>query len=71
LAVWSGRGISASALRDTWECVLAVPAADLAETVADIGNCTGADTDKFRTFGLMPLSAAKVKAPLVKECLQP
>ncbi len=51
--------------------MLAVPAADLAETVADIGNCTGADTDKFRTFGLMPLSAAKVKAPLVKECLQP
>lgn len=60
---------SHAALRATGECVLAVPAADLAETVVRIGNCSGEDLDKFAAFGLTPLPAAEVGPPLVAECL--
>lgn len=57
------------ALTRTKECVLAVPGVDLAETVVHIGDCSGATVDKFQRFGLTPLPAADVKAPLIAECL--
>lgn len=57
------------ALAATRECVIAVPTVDLATKVVEIGNCSGADTDKFEKFGLTPLPAQKVKAPLIGECL--
>lgn len=57
------------ALRHTKECVLAVPTVDLAETVVRIGDCSGESVDKFREFGLTPLPAAGVRAPLIAECL--
>ena len=57
------------ALRENGECVLALPTADLAETVTRIGNCSGSDTDKFARFGLTALPAATVRAPLVAQCL--
>ena len=49
------------------ECVLAVPAVEMAEVVVDVGNCSAADdgVDKWTRFGLPPLAASKVKAPLV------
>jgi len=50
------------------ECVIAIPTADMAKTVVQIGACSGRDTDKFRKFKLTPLKAEKVKAPLIKEC---
>lgn len=56
-------------LLKTKECVLAVPTAELATKVVEIGNCSGADTDKFTAFNLTPISAKIVKAPLVAECL--
>lgn len=56
-------------LRHTRECVIAVPTVDIASKVVEIGNCSGIDTDKFKTFGLTPVSAERVKAPLVAECL--
>jgi len=56
------------ALIETGECVLAVPTVDLAETVVDIGNCSGEEIDKFQHFGLTPLPAQTVEAPLVREC---
>lgn len=59
---------SFEALRKTGECVLAVPTAELAAEVVGIGNCSGSDTDKFKTFGLTPIPAKIVKAPLVAEC---
>jgi flavin reductase (DIM6/NTAB) family NADH-FMN oxidoreductase RutF len=37
--------------------------------VVDIGNCSGKNMDKFAAFGLTPLPAQKVQAPLVAECL--
>jgi flavin reductase (DIM6/NTAB) family NADH-FMN oxidoreductase RutF len=59
---------SFSALRRRKECVLAIPSVDLAEKTVSIGDCSGADVDKFERFGLTPLSASEVKAPLIAEC---
>ncbi len=59
---------SFGALRATRECVIAIPAADLADTAVGIGNCSGDEVDKFAAFGLTALPASKVKAPLVAEC---
>ncbi len=52
----------------TRECVIAIPARGIAEKVVAVGNCSGSETDKFEAFGLTPLPAACVKAPLIKEC---
>lgn len=60
---------SYEALVKTRECVLAVPGADLARKTVQIGSCSGRDTDKFAKFGLTPIKAKLVKAPLVKECI--
>jgi flavin reductase (DIM6/NTAB) family NADH-FMN oxidoreductase RutF len=37
--------------------------------VVEIGNCSGQDVNKFEAFGLTPLPAKKVSAPLIAECL--
>lgn len=60
---------SYAALRATGECVIAIPTIDLAETVVDIGNCSGDVIAKFEHFGLTPKPASTVAAPLIKECL--
>ncbi|KAH8907817.1 hypothetical protein BR93DRAFT_567982 [Coniochaeta sp. PMI_546] len=65
---------SFAALKKQRECVLAVPAVEMAATVVDVGNCSAADDDlaepassggKWARFGLEALPAGKVKAPLV------
>lgn len=56
-------------IRQSGACVINVPDASLADTVARIGNCSGADgTDKFDAFGLTAKKAQKVAAPLIGEC---
>ena len=60
---------SYEALVKNRECVIAVPTVDLAKKVVGIGTCSGRDTDKFDKFGLTPLRAKSVQAPLIKECL--
>lgn len=50
------------------DCVINVPEVHLAPTAVKIGNTSGAEIDKFATFGLTPLPASKVGAPLIKEC---
>jgi flavin reductase (DIM6/NTAB) family NADH-FMN oxidoreductase RutF len=59
---------SFAALRATGECVIAVPALELAPKVVQVGNASGRDIDKFAAFGLTPVPATRVKAPLVAEC---
>lgn len=49
-------------------CVINVPTVELARTVAKIGNCSGADTDKFKAFKLTALEPEVVTAPLIAEC---
>lgn len=56
------------ALRETGECVLAVPSSDMARTVVGVGNCTGRDVDKFARFGLATAPASLVEAPLLPAC---
>ncbi|HUO53133.1 MAG TPA: flavin reductase family protein [Rhodoblastus sp.] len=50
------------------ECVIAIPPAELAETVVAIGNCSGRDTDKFALFGLTAKAGQVVGAPLIEQC---
>lgn len=60
---------SYAALRKSGECVIAIPTVDLINQVVGVGTCSGADTDKFAKFGLSPMKARHVRAPLVRECL--
>jgi flavin reductase (DIM6/NTAB) family NADH-FMN oxidoreductase RutF len=66
--VVSSADYSFAALRATGECVIALPAVELARTVVKVGNSSGRDTDKFATFGLTPVPASHVAPPLVAEC---
>ena len=59
---------SFAALRATRECVIAIPAAALGPKVAQVGNCSGRDVDKFAAFGLTAVPATRVAPPLVAEC---
>ncbi|HPE32682.1 MAG TPA: flavin reductase family protein, partial [Parvularculaceae bacterium] len=66
--VVSNGDYSFNALRETKECVIAIPGVELAETVVGVGNCSGRDVDKFERFGLTAKPAQEVKAPLIAEC---
>jgi flavin reductase (DIM6/NTAB) family NADH-FMN oxidoreductase RutF len=55
-------------IRRSKECVINIPTHDLARTVVGIGNCSGADVDKFDKFKLTAMSATRVSAPLIKQC---
>ena len=59
---------SFAALRATGECVIAIPAVELAQKVVKVGNASGRDIDKFASFGLTPVPAERVAAPLIAEC---
>ena len=59
---------SFSLIRRSKECVINLPTLDLVDTVIGIGNCHGADIDKFQRFGLTSKRATKVAAPLIVEC---
>jgi len=48
--------------------VLNIPTAELATQVVGCGNISGRRKDKFAAFGLTPLPAALVGAPLIAEC---
>jgi flavin reductase (DIM6/NTAB) family NADH-FMN oxidoreductase RutF len=66
--VVSNRNYSFAALRATKECVIAIPALELAPRVVEVGNCSGRNADKFERFGLTPVPAELVAPPLVAEC---
>ncbi|MGE5320546.1 MAG: flavin reductase family protein [Hyphomicrobiaceae bacterium] len=66
--VISGRNASFDTLRATKECVINIPTLDLAKQVVGVGNCSGRTVDKFEKFGLTPVEASRVQAPLIAEC---
>lgn len=66
--VVSDANFSATALRETGECVIAIPARGLARAVVDVGNASGRAIDKFEAYGLTPAPAELVAAPLITEC---
>ena len=53
----------------TKQCCLCVPAADMIEKVVSIGTVHGRECDKFKCFRLKKQKPAKIKAPLLAECL--
>ncbi|OWY26716.1 flavin reductase family protein [Herbaspirillum robiniae] len=55
-------------IRKSRECVINLPTAALIDQVVGIGNCSGAEGDKFERFGLTALPAQQVGAPLIGEC---
>lgn len=66
--IMSDRNHSFELLKASNECVINIPTVELAAEVAGCGNTSGARTDKFKRFGLTPLTAEKVGAPLIQEC---
>jgi flavin reductase (DIM6/NTAB) family NADH-FMN oxidoreductase RutF len=55
-------------IRNSKDCVINVPTADIGAKVVGIGNSSGRDIDKFAEFGLTAVPGDKVKAPLIAEC---
>ena len=66
--VISDRNYSFGMLKASGECVISIPTVEIAEKVIGCGNTSGKTTDKFKKFGLTPLPASQVGAPLIKEC---
>jgi len=55
-------------IRESGECVINLPTRALLDEVIGIGNTTGAEVDKFATFGLTPEESRIVNAPSILEC---
>jgi flavin reductase (DIM6/NTAB) family NADH-FMN oxidoreductase RutF len=55
-------------VRKSGECVINLPTTRLTDKVVGIGNCSGAEIDKFNAFDLTAAQAHTVKAPLIAEC---
>jgi flavin reductase (DIM6/NTAB) family NADH-FMN oxidoreductase RutF len=66
--VVSNGNYSFANLKKSRECVINIPTVELAKTVVACGNTSGQSVDKFKKFGLTPVVAACVKAPLIAEC---
>ncbi|MCX7427065.1 MAG: flavin reductase family protein [Planctomycetia bacterium] len=66
--VVSERNHTFGILKATRECVIAIPTVELADKVVGCGNTSGRTVDKFAAFGLTPVPASLVAAPLVAEC---
>jgi flavin reductase (DIM6/NTAB) family NADH-FMN oxidoreductase RutF len=66
--VVSNRNFTFNTLKATKECVINIPTVELAENVVACGNSSGRETDKFQTYGLTPVAASRVRAPLIAEC---
>jgi flavin reductase (DIM6/NTAB) family NADH-FMN oxidoreductase RutF len=64
----TARNASFDTLKATKQCVINIPTLELANQVVGVGNCSGRTVDKFAKFGLSPVEAAEVQAPLIKEC---
>ena len=62
------RSYSFEALKATKECVINIPTVEIAAKVVGCGNTSGRKVDKFKKFGLTPVAASRVKAPLIDEC---
>ncbi len=58
---------SFEALPKTRERVIAIPTADMADSIVAIGNCSGRDVDKCQKVGLRHAMAGHVGAPLLPD----
>jgi len=62
------RSLTFELLRASKQCVLNIPTVEIVKATVGCGNVSGRELDKFKRFGLTPLPAAEVAAPLVAEC---
>ena len=53
----------------TKECCLCIPAVDMIDKVVGIGTLHASECDKFKHFNLKKQKPAKIKAPIIKDCL--
>ena len=53
----------------TKQCCLCIPTADMIEKVVGIGTTHGSECDKFNKFRLKKQKSAKIKAPIIEDCL--
>jgi flavin reductase (DIM6/NTAB) family NADH-FMN oxidoreductase RutF len=67
ISVYEGH-FTNSLIKNTKEFVINVPSSQLIKKVIGCGSVHGGKIDKFKKFGLTPIKAEKVKAPLVEEC---
>jgi flavin reductase (DIM6/NTAB) family NADH-FMN oxidoreductase RutF len=68
LEIWEGHFIY-KAILETKDFVINIPSSEMAETVRGLGSTSGAETDKFKKFGLEKETAAKVKSPRLKSAI--
>lgn len=66
--VVSNRNATFGVLRQSRECVIAIPTIEVARAAVRFGNASARRVDKFATIGLTPLPASQVAAPLIAEC---
>lgn len=66
--VVSDRNFSFGLLRSSKQCVINIPTVAIARAVVACGNCSGANVDKFKRFGLTARPAKRVGAALIEEC---
>jgi len=59
---------SFSLIRRSKQCVINLPTIDLIDAIIGVGNTHKSTVDKFEQFGLTPVDASKVDAPLIAEC---
>lgn len=64
----SGMNHSHELIKQSGECVINVPGADLIEKVVAIGNSHGGQVDKFKQYQLTPEPGKVTGAPLIGEC---
>lgn len=66
--VVSNRNYSYRSLLDGRECVINIPAIDIADKVVGCGNCSGASENKFQRFSLTRQLSEVVSPPGIAEC---
>jgi flavin reductase (DIM6/NTAB) family NADH-FMN oxidoreductase RutF len=66
--VIAGGNHSHALIKKSGECVINIPTVDLLDQAVGIGNCSGAEVDKFDKFKLTTESAEQVNAPLLSQC---
>ena len=51
------------------EFAINIPPRALADTTLSVGSVTGRDADKWTRFGVAPMAASRIEAPLVEGCI--
>src|SRR4051794_23333884 len=64
--IWD-RNHSFGMIKASRQCVINIPTYELVKQAIGIGNCSGDGIDKFEKFGLTPVAAERIEAPLIRE----